>query len=193
MPPSNPHEPFSGDADAGRSNVAEFEALFRTHHAGLCDFVYAYVRSHEVARELVQDLFLRLWERADAVPSPITAAYLYTAARNRAIRHIRRERVAARWVERQVHDPAPVASSPSADAAVQERELREAIDRIVAGLPERCRLVFTLSRHQHLSNAEIAATLGISVKTVEQQMWRALKVLRVKLAPFLVLLLVVGR
>ena len=66
-------------------------------------------------------------------------------------------------------------------------ELSEII-RAIRELPERCRLVFTLSRHDHLPNAAIAARLGISVSTVEQQMWRALKALRAKLGPYLLVL-----
>jgi RNA polymerase sigma-70 factor (ECF subfamily) len=179
----SPARPASGHGAGGRGDVAEFEALFRAHFGPLCDFVHGYVRSRDVARELVQDLFLRVWERAQTPATTLAAAYLYTAARNRALRHLRRQRVAARWLE----IAAPESCTPAgiAEEAVQERELSEALQRAVAELPERCRLVFTLSRHQHLSNADIARALGISVNTVEQQMWRALKALRARLAPYL--------
>ena len=69
-----------------------------------------------------------------------------------------------------------------------EQELSEAAAAAMRELPERCRLVFSMSRHEHLPNAEIAARLGISVSTVEQQMWRALKALRAKLGPYLLVL-----
>jgi RNA polymerase sigma-70 factor (ECF subfamily) len=164
-----------------RRDVAEFEALFRTHYAPLCDFVCGYVRSRAVAEELVQDLFLRLWERSESPATTLAAAYLYTAARNRAVGYLRRERVATAWAE----SPAATAAlPPSADEQLREHDLQAAIERAVADLPERCRLVFTLSRYRSLSNAEIAQALGISVNTVEQQMWRALKTLRDKLAPY---------
>ncbi len=58
---------------------ASFEATFRAHCAGLCEFVYAYVRSREIARELVQDLFLRLWELQGTPSAPLGKCYLYTA------------------------------------------------------------------------------------------------------------------
>jgi len=164
-------------------DVAAFEGVFRTHYAPLCDYVYSYVRSRAVAQELVQDLFLRLWERAPTAAETLAAPYLYTAARNRAVGHLRRERVAAAWA----NDPACAARAapPAADEPLREHELRAALDNAVAALPERCRLVFTLSRYRRLSNADIARMLSISVNTVEQQMWRALKTLRVKLAPYL--------
>jgi RNA polymerase sigma-70 factor (ECF subfamily) len=153
-----------------------------THYAPLCDYVYGYVRSRAVAQDLVQDLFLRLWERAPAPAGALAASYLYTAARNRAVGHLRRERVAAAWA----NDPnCATRATPAADEPLREHELLEAIDSAVAALPDRCRLIFTLSRYRRLTNADIARMLCISVNTVEQQMWRALKSLRVKLAPYL--------
>ena len=145
--------------------------------------MYGYVRSRAVAQELVQDLFLRLWERALTPAGTLAASYLYTAARNRAVGHLRRERVAAAWAK----SPSSVArAAPAgADEPLREHEVRDALERAVAELPERCRLIFTLSRYRSLSNAEIAEMLCISVNTVEQQMWRALKTLRAKLAPYL--------
>ena len=144
--------------DSGRQDTAAFEVLFRERYSSLCRFVYGYVHSREVAQDIVQDLFLRLWERARIPIASLTAAYLYTAVRNRALSYLRHQR---------------------------EHELHEALQRAVADLPERCRLVFTLRRYRHLSNAVTARTLGISVNTVEQQMRRALKSLRNRLTPYL--------
>jgi RNA polymerase sigma-70 factor (ECF subfamily) len=190
MPQSDSPEhshPTSGASRADPDDAAAaaaFEALFRTHYAGLCAFVYGYVRSRDVARELVQDLFLRLWEMTGTPRSgALTKAYLYTAARNRAVRHIRHQRVEARWIEAAGLESDRCEVGP--DETVQEHDAAAAIARAVAGLPERCRLVFTLSRSRHLSTAEIAEVLGISPNTVEQHMWRALKALRAKLAPYL--------
>jgi RNA polymerase sigma-70 factor (ECF subfamily) len=162
-----------------------FEGLYREHYAGLCDTVYRYVRSRDTARELVHDLFLRIWDdlsngRQAALP---TAAYLHVAARNRALRAIRHRAVEVRWEERQAVEPVREGAGP--DHTMAERELAEAVRSAMHELPERCRLVFSLSRHEHLPNAQIAARLGISVSTVEQQMWRALKALRAKLGPHL--------
>lgn len=174
-----------GDVASQPRDAAAFEALFRTHYAPLCDYVFGYVRSRAVAQELVQDLFLRLWERVSTPTGSLAASYLYVAARNRAVGHLRRERVAAAWAK----DPACSASiaTPADETAapLREHELRAALEHAVADLPERCRLVFILSRSKSLSNAEIARMLCISVNTVEQQMWRALKTLRAKLAPYL--------
>ena len=169
--------------DSGRQDTAAFEVLFRERYSSLCRFVYGYVHSREVAQDIVQDLFLRLWERARIPIASLTAAYLYTAVRNRALSYLRHQRA---WAPRTPFaSRMPCPSRVEADHDLQEHELHEALQRAVADLPERCRLVFTLRRYRHLSNAVTARTLGISVNTVEQQMRRALKSLRNRLTPYL--------
>jgi RNA polymerase sigma-70 factor, ECF subfamily len=172
-------------APGGPQTVPEaFECLYRAHYAALCDTIYRYVRSRDTAREIAQDLFLRVWDDLSAGRQALpTAAYLHVAARNRALRAIRHRQVETRWEERQLAEPVRERSGP--EHTVAEQELAEAVTSAMHELPERCRLVFSLSRHDHLPNAAIAAKLGISVSTVEQQMWRALKALRAKLGPHL--------
>jgi RNA polymerase sigma-19 factor, ECF subfamily len=178
-PVLRPHPPSAPEPDP-----VSFEAVFRAHYPGLCEFVTGYVRSADIAHELVQDLFLRIWE-LQGTPNapPLTKAYLYSAARNRAIKHLRHERVVVRWEERASREAEP--SEASAADEVHCLDLADAAARAIASLPERCRMVYTLSRQQHLSYAEIAQILGIAESTVETQMWRALKHLRTRLAPFL--------
>jgi RNA polymerase sigma-70 factor (family 1) len=183
-----PHE-IGPAADGSSSSLPQaFESLYRTHYAGLCNTVYGYVRSRDIARELVQDLFLRVWNEVSTGDQPLPpAAYLYAAARNRALHALRHRKVEARWEERQAANP--VEELPGPEHALAGQELAEAVAAAMEELPERCRLVFSLSRHDHLRNAEIAQRLGISISTVEQQMWRALKALRAKLGPYLVVVI----
>jgi RNA polymerase sigma-70 factor (ECF subfamily) len=188
--PLTASDALAGAAPASPSAPEAFEGLYREHYAGLCETVYRYVRSRDTARELVQDLFLRIWNdlsagRQTALP---TAAYLHVAARNRALRAIRHRAVEVRWEERQAGEPIREGAGP--EHTMAERELAEALRAAMGELPARCRLVFSLSRHEHLPNAQIAAKLGISVSTVEQQMWRALKALRAKLGPHLAVVMV---
>ena len=165
-----------------------YEALFRAFAPGLVAFVAGYVRSSAVAEELVQDVFLAVWRaRATLHIEGEAGAYLYAAARNRALSHLARERTAARWrgeppadggrsaAASEVPDP----RAPREDELLALLELQEAI----ASLPARCRLVFTMQRQQAMSYGEIATTLGLSIKTVETQMGRALKALRAHLGP----------
>lgn len=181
-------------AEVGGGEVADFEALFRAEYDGLCDFAERYVRTSAIAEELVQGVFLRVWERRAVLPpNAVTRAYLYAATRNAALQHGRHEQVDRRWREAGGAAGLAESTADAADAGVDLDGLEAAIERAIAALPERRRLIFTLSRHQGLRYAEIAEMLGISVGTVEVQMNRALKALRVQLAPYLLALLAVLR
>lgn len=167
--------------------VAALEEAFRAYYARLCSFVRHQVGSAETAEEIVQDVFLRVWEhRTRLDPTGSLRALLYRAARNAALNHIKHREIERRWQAQVQSAPPPLAEG--AEAQAREHELASAIERAVASLPERCRLVFLLSREQGLSYAEIAQTLAISIKTVETQMGRALKALRASLSNFLLLL-----
>jgi RNA polymerase sigma-70 factor (ECF subfamily) len=160
---------------------AAFEAIFRAHYDGLVRFAARIVSSPELAEELVQDVLLKVWIRRDQlVASPDLKTYLFRATYNHALNHIRRRRLERLW--RSTLPPEEPSVAPSAGDDATETEL--AIRRAVAALPDRCREVFVLSREHGMSYAEIAATLGISIKTVETQIGRALKALRAALAPF---------
>ena len=121
-----------------------------------------------------------LWE----VPGPFHT-YLFRAARNRAINYLRHERVEAAFRERVAGGSgdgvAPEARAADADEATVTHALAADIGRSVAALPARCQEVFRLVRFHHLRYAEVAAVLGISVKTVEVHMGRALTALRARL------------
>ena len=154
------------------------ERLFRDHYRGLCAFVRDYVYSLDVAEEIVQELFLRVWDHArDGDCQRLTRAYLYAAARNHAVSILRHERV-VRAHEATAINEASYGSAPTAQEKVESDELALAARRAIARLPAKCRQVFSLSRDHELTYAEIANVLGISVKTVELHMTRALKALR---------------
>lgn len=158
---------------------AAFEALFRALAPGLCALVTRYVGSRQAAEELVQELFFDLWRRREQLaPDRSIAAYLHAAARNRALNWLRKERRITPWSAAAAQrDLEPDPSSPNESELLDMLELQDAI----AGLPARCRLIFTLSRQQDMSYGEIASSLGLSIKTVETQMGRALKALRERL------------
>lgn len=175
------------------AGIATFDDLFRDAYPGLFRFAYRLVNSRELAEEIVQEVFLELWRRRDIVdPCSVARAYLYTATRHAAVSAIRRSRLEARAATRgdigvgATHG----AADPDVLEAIEASDLDAAIAQAVETLPERCRLVYTLSRREQLSYAAIAAALGISVKTVEAQMARAFRLLRTRLAPYLTALLV---
>lgn len=160
-----------------------FDAIFRAWYAPLVRAADAVVRERAIAEELVQEVMLELWRRrtqlaADGSPQ----AYLFRAARNRALNHLRNAQVVRRGA---VHVAGPSALDAPAPAQLVSEEIEAAIHAATAALPPRCREVFEMSRGQGLKYAEIAATLGVSVKAVEAQMGRALRAMREHLAPWL--------
>ena len=165
-------------------DAAAFETLVRMHAASLASFARAYVDDAAVAEELVQDLFCGLWEHRFDAPLPRSVrAYLFGSLRNRALNHLRHERVTIEF-------EAAVARSrnigaPPADDDFLATDLRDALRRTVHEMPVRCREVFTLVRDEHLTFAEVAEVLGVSPRTAEIHMSRALNLLRTRLAPWL--------
>lgn len=166
----------AGDAGA-------FAAIFRGYYARLCGVVQAHVRSRAIAEEIVQELFLRLWRNRERLEINDLQGYLLRASRNAALTYIRRNGLERDWEARVA--AGPVRLEPSAEEVVLEDALQRAAERAIAELPERCRLVYTMARVQGLTYVEIAAALGISRKTVETQMMRALRKLREKLSAYL--------
>jgi len=162
---------------------AAFDTLFRSYYPRLVATAQMIVGERAVAEELAQDVMLELWRRRTALVLESTlAAYLHRSARNRALNHVRHERV-TRQAEPEL--TAAAASPASPERELRQAEIDAAVRAAVASLPPRCREVFELSRGQGLRYAEIASAMDISVKTVEAQMAKALRVLRERLAPWL--------
>jgi RNA polymerase sigma-70 factor (ECF subfamily) len=160
-----------------------FEALVRAHYERLGNLAYRYLKSDAAAEDAVQEVLLKVWRRREVVNLANPLPYLYHAVRNECLMALRRRR---RWAMSDL-DAQPL----ECEAGVSDAEivdLEAAIARAVNALPDRCRLIYTMHREQDLSYAEIAGILGISPKTVENQMGRALKALRERLAAFLPLI-----
>ncbi|HWZ59069.1 MAG TPA: RNA polymerase sigma-70 factor [Gemmatimonadaceae bacterium] len=167
-------------------DAAAFELLFRRYAEALYDFVHGYVGSRDVAEEVVQQLFVRVWERRHVWEvQDSVASYLYRAARNgahNAVRdHHRAHLFRAKLARTEEATPARTDDATASDRALLTSELATAVDRAVRRLPERCREVFRLNRYHHLTYPEVAQVLGLSVKTVEAHMARAFRELRSRL------------
>lgn len=177
-----------GDAELVRRIRAgddrALEEIFRRYYAGMCLFVRRFVHAPDVAEELVQDVFFKLWSKRDGL-NDIDAlkTYLYRAARNTALNHLRRRKLELNWEEKEAQRGEPRSMGGTDDETATD-EVRRAVVAAIARLPGRCREIFLLSRDGGLTYGEIASTLGISIKTVETQMGRALKSLRLSLAKF---------
>lgn len=169
-------------------NKPAFEKLFHEHYEMLCRFGYRWVQDADQVEEIVQETFVGLWEKRESLN--ITGSfksYLFSAIRNACLNHIKHLKVRA---EHQSYVQATANPNlDSVDQQVQASELAKAFANAVDELPERCREVFKLSREEGKKYAEIAEELGISVKTVENQMGKALKMLRERLKDYLVVLI----
>ena len=166
-----------------KGDEAAFDAIFRAWYPALVRAAESLVRSRAVAEEIVQDVMLELWKRrAHIAEGSSPQAYLFQATRNRSLNHIRHERV-ERQAEPQINREEGVDSI--AHSEMVEVEIHAAMRRALDKLPARCREVFELSRTHGLKYSEIASTLEISIKTVEAQMGKALRILREELAPWI--------
>jgi RNA polymerase sigma-70 factor (ECF subfamily) len=169
-------------------DTAAFEQLFRHYYNPLCVFVSSYVNSTDLAEELVEAVFVRIWEqRSRWEVRGSLRAYLYTAARYQVLDHRRHVAVEGRMRARVVREgltPGMGQMHRAADARYEADQLAEAISEAVTHLPAKCRRIFILRWQHHLSYAEISATLGIATKTVETQLNRANRALRERLRSY---------
>ena len=159
-------------------DVSSFEALFFRYHATLCEIVDAYVGSQAIAEELVQDLFHTLWrDRNRLAIRGSLRSYLCVAARNRALQHLRHGAVARRHAQVAATE-SEVEREPRADEVLERQETLVALRVAIDALPPRARLAVVLRWRDHLTNADVAEAMGISVKGVEKLLASAMTRLR---------------
>jgi RNA polymerase sigma-70 factor (ECF subfamily) len=170
-------------------DVSAFEELYRRYASALLGYAYSQLSSREMAEDVVQELFLALWqyrEKWDIQRS--VKSYLLGALRNHIVSYRRRLHAREGRLRRVSGGDATLAALPAASRAdhrVREGELAAAIEKAIEEIGgPRCRETFLLVRQQNLSYAEAAEVLGISVKGVEANMVRALAALRERLAPW---------
>lgn len=160
-----------------------FDAVFRSHYQRLVRMAESITRERAAAEEIAQDVMLELWRRRESLELEQTLlAYLIRSTRNRALNHVRHERIVTREAAAMGLE---VRVSPAADGELMGAELARAVRDAVDSLPDSSKEVFQMSREQGLRYAEIASVLEISVKTVEKRMGKALAELRDRLAPWL--------
>lgn len=156
---------------------AAFEEMFYAYYPQLCAFAVEYVKSQDRARDVVQEVFLRIWERrAEWNLRGSLKAYLYQAVRNRALNHVRRNKRRDLDTPLDGHDA--LSNGQTAEDQFHFRELSDAVQDAISQLPERRRMTFLLHRRHGFSYAEIAQIMDVTSKTVENQIGRALKFLR---------------
>jgi RNA polymerase sigma-70 factor (ECF subfamily) len=170
-------------------DITAFEMLFRTYYQPLCNYAYTFVQNRDEAEEIVQSTFLSVWEKRENLEiRTAIKPYLYAMVRNACLNVLKHEKI------KQQHAAVELAvaekSVESVTRTVMASELETRIYEAMEKLPQQCRLIFKLSRFEELKYSEIAEQLDLSVKTVENQMGKALKIMREQLKDYLPLLIV---
>ena len=165
-----------------------FRSLFDAYYKYLTVTAYRYLHESEKAKDMAQDAFVELWNRRETLTlTSGLKAYLRQAVVNKCLNYIKREK------RMDFSEPALLPETPTVPAAAENLEYedtRNTIQTAIDRLPERCRIIFCMSRFEEKSHKEIAAELEISTKTIENQMTRALKALRAAVAKRSLLLIV---
>ncbi len=161
-----------------------FEEIFREYFIPLTSFAGKYTRDLDEAKDIVHQVFGNLWEkRKDLHVETSIRSYLFTSVHNRCLNYIRDNK---KFVEAGLPDgESNLYAYIDHEDYLENEELRNRIHQALDQLPEKCRRIFVLSRFEEKKYREIASELDISIKTVETQMSKALKILKEKLADYL--------
>ncbi|MEO5978816.1 MAG: RNA polymerase sigma-70 factor [Chryseolinea sp.] len=158
-------------------NSAAFQQLFDGCYEGLCRYAFTLLRDADEAEDTVQSMFLKLWEKRETLDilSDIQA-YIYRSVYNQCLNQIEHRLVVKKHSEHLAH---VISHSTQPDTFPEELETK--IKSIIESLPTQCRTIFMMSRYDGLKYPEIASKLNISVNTIQNQVCKALKILREEL------------
>lgn len=171
---------------------SDFEKMYKLYYPKMFGFAKNYVLANEDVENIVQDVFMILWEREEELElSCSLTTYLFTLVKNRCLNFLCHKLIEEEYnVQMKEELGFKLYALESLDYSYQsEEELQAIIQRALDKLPERCREIFIKSRMEGMKYKEISEELGISVNTVENHIVTALKKLRVELKDYLPLLL----
>lgn len=164
-----------GDASA-------FEKLFKSYYQLLVDFCFLLVEDVSLAENIVQEVFLKIWENRVKLNLEIKIkSYLYRAVKNKALDYLRHVKIVKNRIE-DVYDLNIQGKTP--EEKLSEEEIVEFLIKLIEKLPEKCKLIFYMSKYDNLKYSEIAEIQNISIRTVESHIVRALKFLRERIFKF---------
>jgi RNA polymerase sigma-70 factor (ECF subfamily) len=167
-------------------NIKVYETVFLYFYKPLCQHAYSILRNHDEAEDIVQKTFCKLWDQREKIEIYTSiGSYLQKMVHNACLNKIKQMQRQSEHHEEIAYYS--VSAGNDVEYAIEYKELHHQIELAIESLPQRCREVFLLSRMQHLSYAEIAKKLQISHNTVETQIVKALKTLRLKLKDYILL------
>ena len=170
-------------ATSNLNDIGEFDYLFRSYFPRLRAFACILVKDNEIAKDIVQDSFIKIWEERFRITSSTFENYLFKSVRNRCINYIRDQKLRNQKLEdyyqlehyEEIYNIDFMADEPYLTVT---EELQKQINEAINDLPKRCQEVFIKSRFEGLKNREIADELGINIKNVERHISTALKKLK---------------
>lgn len=170
-------------------NKAAFERFFKTYYQSLLRYAYVMLRDKEVSEEMVQQVFYKLWEKRMNLKIHTSGkAFLYRAVQNECLNYLKHEKHKFAHQKHSLIMQDHMYREKASDHLILT-ELQTRLQKAMNELPEQCRNIFYMNRIEELKYREIADELGLSVKTVEAQISKALKILRKKLVDYLPILL----
>ncbi|BDS12927.1 RNA polymerase sigma-70 factor [Aureispira anguillae] len=167
------------------NNQKAFQEIYHQFFNGLANYAYSILNDKDAAKDVVQDVFLDLWNKRKTLTIKTSLeAYLVRSVKFKSIDFIRKDKTKQQYVTKMTPSSHPHTEEDGDDAAMNER--KKQLSYAIAQLPTKCRQVFMLSRASGYTYKEIAEEMDISVKTVENQISRALKLLRQKLSDLMI-------
>jgi RNA polymerase sigma-70 factor (ECF subfamily) len=165
-----------------------FEKVFKDYYEVLCNYANNMICNIDDAEEIVQNMYLTIWEKRENVNIHTSIkSYLYKAVYNSCLNWMKHNRIRQKHGEATRHQTELYIDDSSEH--LLGKELEEQIGLAINSIPKKCRTVFKLSRFENLTYSEIADQLNLSVKTVDNHMVKALRILRERLKDYLPLLL----
>ncbi len=179
---------ITDQSSGAQQDDVTFEVLFKTHYKALHAYAMVILKDEDDAEEIVQQLFLKFWEKRTLLTVQTSLkAYLYKCVYHDSLNFLKHQKVKTKYQDLTQHSM-DNAYTPAVNR-LELSELQEQINLALNDLPEQCRTIFQMSRFEELKYREIADELGLSIKTVENQMGKALRIMRIKLADFLIVVL----
>ncbi len=166
-----------------KGDIKAFELFFKQNYKTLCNYAFYYLKNTEDSEEIVQDIFFNIWKKRKELNIKSVKSYLFQSVKNNCLQEIKRKSYRNKYQNYVKNRSIELESQ--ADKIINTKDINEIIDRTFDALPARCKQIFKLSRYEGMKYKEIAVKLSISIKTVEANMGKALKLFRNNLKAYI--------